>query len=324
MITWIGVDIASDSFVAAQRHGRDLMHESFPMTRRGFAAFRHWIAPVDGELRICLESTGPYWRPLAVWLEEQKISYALANPRKVRRFAQASEHRSKTDPIDAEILLRFAETFEPKATPLQDPAYRQLRAVSRRILQLQLQHDVERDRAGKAAVDPATPQAVLDSFQRHQDTLKQAIAELELCARRLVASHSRMQQQWRLLLSIPSIGPKTARTLIAEYGDLLGIASPRQMTGYAGLDVVLYESGSSVRKRPRISKQGNWRLRRALYLACLSGIVSNPVLRNFYQRKLRQGVPKMQALTATMRKLLHLCFGVLKNQTPFHNQLQGA
>ncbi len=320
MVTWIGVDIASKSFFAAQRCGDTFVHKSFPMTARGFAAFGRWIEPTSGELRICLESTGPYWRPLATWLEQQKISYALANPRNVRRFAQASEHRSKTDSIDAEILLRFAETFEPPATPPQEPAYRQLRALSRRILQLQLQLNTERDRAGKATVDPATPKVVLDSLLQHQKILAQAIDELEHSAEELIADHPRMQQQRRLLLSIPCIGAKTARTLIAEYADLLGTASPRQMTRYAGLDVVLYESGSSVRRRPRISKQGNWRLRRALYMACLSGIVWNPVLRSFYQRKLTQGIPKMQALVATMRKLLHLCFGVLKNQTTFQEQ----
>ena len=319
MVTWIGVDVARDSFHAAKRHESTISSKSFPMTARGFEAFDHWLAS-GSALRICLESTGPYWRPLAVWLERQQIGYALANPRKVRRFAQASEHRSKTDPIDAEILLRFAETFQPPLTPTHDPASRQLRALSRRILQLQLQLDTERDRAGKAAVDPDTPSAVLDSLTRHQESLEQAISELERCARRLIAHHPRMNHQWRLLLSIPSIGPKTARTLIAEYGDLLGVASPRQMTRYAGLDIVLYESGSSVRKKPRISKQGNWRLRRALYLACLSGIVWNPVLQAFYRRKLNQGLPKKQALVATMRKLIHLCFGVLKNRTPFQEQ----
>ena len=317
MVTWVGVDIASDRFVAAQRHGSRLVHRSFSMTPRGFAAFGRWIAPGAGELRICLESTGPYWRPLAVWLEQHTIAYALANPRKVRRFAQASEHRSKTDPIDAEILLRFAETFQLLPTPLLDPAYRQLRAVSRRILQLQLQLDTERDRADKAAVDPATPPSVHDSCRHLQRILQQTLDELEDEACRLIFAHPRMQQQWDLLLSIPSVGPKTARTLIAEYADLLGSASPRQMTRYAGLDVVLHESGTSVRKHPRISKQGNWRLRRALYLASLSGIVHNPILRSFYQRKLHSGLPKKQALVATMRKLIHLCFGVLSNQTPF-------
>jgi transposase len=292
------------------------------MTSSGFAAWRRWITPTQAELRVCLESTGPYWRPLAAWLEKHEIPYALANPRKVRRFAQASEHRSKTDPIDAEILLRFAETFQLLPTSPLDPAYRQLRAVSRRILQLQLQLDTERDRADKAAVDPATPTSVRDSCRHIQQTLQQTLDQLEDEAGRLIGAHPRMCQQWKLLLSITSIGPKTARTLIAEYADLLGVASPRQMTRYAGLDIVLHESGNSVRKHPRISKQGNWRLRRALYLACLSGIVHNPTLHSFYQRKLHAGIPKKQALVATMRKLIHLCFGVLNNQTPFHSQTQ--
>ena len=324
MVTWLGIDIARDSFVAAQRQGLQIHCRSFPMSKRGFTAWRRWIAPTSGELRICLESTGPYWRPLAVWLEGQGIGYALANPRKVRRFAQASEHRSKTDPLDAEILLRFAETFQLPPTPPQPPAYRQLRALSRRILQLQLQLDTERDRAAKAAADPDTPQVVLDSLQQHQQDLRQAIAELETSGQQIIAAHARLQHQWHLLRSIPAIGPKTARTLIAEYGDQLGTASARQMTRYAGLDILLHESGSSVRKRPRISKQGNWRLRRALYMACLSGILHNPTLRDFYQRKLRQGLDKKPALVATMRKLLHICVGVLKHQTPFQEIPQHA
>ena len=81
---------------------------------------------------------------------------------------------------------------------------------------------------------------------------------------------------------------------------------------------MLFESGSSVRKRPRITKQGNWRLRRALYMAALVGVRWNPILKTFYERKLRQGLAKKSALVAAMRKLLHLVYGVLLHQQPFN------
>jgi len=314
-MSWIGIDIAKRSFTAAQRCSQHLTIETFPMTVAGWRSFCQW-APEDG-FQVCLEATGPYWLRLAHWLEQAAVPCSVANPRNVRRFAQASEQLSKTDPIDAEILLRFAETFQPsQISPTTGPS-RALRAVSRRILQLQMELDRDRDRLEKAQADPATPEVVLNSHAVLHNELRRLIDDLEHQAKRLIREHSDLRPAYQLLLSIPSIGEKTARTLLAEYGPRLLSASPKQMTRFAGLDVVLYESGTSVRRKPRISKHGNWRLRRALYLAALSAIRFNPTLAPFYQRKLQQGLQPKQALVAVMRKLLHLVHGVLKHQNPY-------
>jgi transposase len=150
------------------------------------------------------------------------------------------------------------------------------------------------------------------------DSLKAELNLVEREAQDLVQQDSQMRQTYQLLLSIPGIGPKTALTLMAEYGPQLLQANPKQLTRYAGLEPILFESGSSVRKRPRISKQGNWRLRRALYMAALVGVRWNPILKTFYERKLQQGLAKKSALVAAMRKLLHLVYGVLLHQKPFN------
>lgn len=315
-MSWIGIDVAKHSFTAAQRCGQHLAIETFPMTVAGWRRFCLW-APEDN-FQVCLEATGPYWLRLAHWLEKAQVPLSVANPRNVRRFAQASEKRSKTDPIDAEILLRFAETFEPpEISPPTGPS-RALRALSRRILQLQMELDRERDRLEKAQADPSTPETVLNSHAVLHNELHRLIDDLEHQAKRLILKHPDLRLAYQLLLSIPGIGPKTARTLLAEYGPRLLTASPGQLTRFAGLDVILWESGSSVRKQPRISKHGNWRLRRALYLAALSAIRHNPTLKPFYQRKLQQGLQPKQALVAVMRKLLHLVHGVLKHQNPYN------
>ena len=312
---WIGIDVAKLSFTAAQRCSQRFAIETFPMTTAGWRSFCDW-AP-DGGFQVCLEATGPYWLRLADWLEQAAVPYSVANPRKVRRFAQASEQRSKTDSIDAAILLRFAEAFQPDPVlPATGPS-RALRALSRRILQLQMELDRERDRLEKSQADPATPEIVLSTHAILHNELKRLINELEFQAKKLILQHSTLEPAYQLLLSIPGIGDKTARTLMAEYGQQLLSASPKQMTRFAGLDVVLFESGSSVRKKPRISKQGNWRIRRALYLAALSAIRYNPTLAPYYQRKRQQGLQPKQALVAVMRRLLHLVYGVLKHQQPY-------
>ena len=314
-MTWIGIDVAKRSFTASSPTDCD----TFTMDLNGWQAFLSFLP--SGTLTVCMESSGPYWLQLAEWLQQADIPYALANPRNVRRFAQASEHRSKTDAIDAELLRRFAEAFQPQTLPALEGVYRQLRSFSRRILQLQRQLDQERDRLEKASADPHCPQAVLSSHELLANELSRLIEEFEHQARTLILRHPELGQSWRLLRSIPGIGDKTARTLLAEYGPSITTASPKQMTRFAGLDVVLFESGSSVRKRPRISKQGNWRVRRALYLAALTAIRHNPTLKNFYQRKCQQGLEKKQALIAVMRKLLHQTHGVLKHQTPYQTNI---
>jgi transposase len=94
------------------------------------------------------------------------------------------------------------------------------------------------------------------------------------------------------------------------------LPSAESAAAYAGLAPTEFTSGKSVRKRTRLSKAGNARLRTALYLPTLTAIRFNPVLRGFYSRLLAAGKPKMQAVGACMRKLVMLCYGVLKNRAP--------
>lgn len=317
--TWIGVDIAKADFVAAQRTQKGFDIQTFPMTHPGFEAFRDWL-PEAAELAIVFEATGPYWLRLAHWLDglQETIPYACINPRQLRDFAKASPERSKTDPIDAALLVHFAETFPPSLGRPKTRNSQRLRALWRHHLELQNLLDRTRDRQEKASADPQLPAELAAGLETLLDCLKHELQTVEHQAQALVRQDTTLRPAYRLLLSIPGIGPKTALTLLAEYGPQLHQATPRQLTCYAGLDPILFESGTSVRKRPHVSKQGNWRLRRALYMAALVGVRFNPVLKTFYQRKLKQGLAKKSALVAAMRKLLHLVYGVLKHQQPFN------
>lgn len=323
--TWIGIDIAKDDFVAAQRSPSGFQTRRFRMAEAGFRAFLDWL-PETAELGIIFEATGPYWLPLVRWLDslEPAIPYACINPRRLRDFAKASPERSKTDVIDAAVLVHFAETFPPTLERPQSQPSRALRALWRHHLELQGLLDRAHDRQDKALADPQLPTELALRLQSLVDGLKAELDQVEREARKLVQQDPTLRHSYRLLLSIPGVGPKTALTLMGEYGRQLLHANPRQLTRYAGLEPIVFESGSSVRKRPRISKQGNWRLRRALYMAALTGVRWNPVLRTFYERKLQQGLAKKSALLAAMRKLLHLVYGVLHHQQPFDPYYQEA
>jgi transposase len=159
-VTWIGVDIAKESFVAAQRDPEGFQTEQFPVSPKGLKAFGKWL-PQELQLQIVLEATGPYWCAFIHELRRvaPEIPVAVVNPRRVRDFAKASSHTSKTDPLDAQVLLHFAETFEPRLMePSGDRADRQLRALTRHALQITEQRDEVRNQQEKAAADPDHPQ----------------------------------------------------------------------------------------------------------------------------------------------------------------------
>ena len=109
----------------------------------------------------------------------------------------------------------------------------------------------------------------------------------------------------------------TASTVLAELPALDRVPSAQSAAAYCGLSPREFKSGSSVRGRTRLSKSGNARLRKALDLPTLTGIRFNPVLKGFSDRLVGAGKPKMQAVGACMRKLVMICYGVLKNRAPF-------
>lgn len=120
-----------------------------------------------------------------------------------------------------------------------------------------------------------------------------------------------------LLGSIPGVGSQTASTVLAELPPVARVPSAQAAAAYCGLSPREFTSGSSVRGRTRLSKSGSARLRKALYLPTLTAIRFNPLLQGFFDRLVAAGKPKMQAVGACMRKLVMICYGVLKNRAPF-------
>lgn len=120
------------------------------------------------------------------------------------------------------------------------------------------------------------------------------------------------------------MGPQTAAVVIAELGDAAAFGSARSAAAFAGLVPSHHVSGTSVRKRPRLSKVGNARLRRALYFPALSAMRHNAAVRVFAERLLGRGEAEMAVVGASMRKLLHICYGVLKSGRPFDPSLHPA
>jgi transposase len=197
------------------------------------------------------------------------------------------------------------------------PAVCHLRALARRIGALTVEKAREHNRAHAAAASANTPTVIRNDIAVHVRHLERRIAELERHAQTLIAETPELQRPYTHLVSVRGIAAASALQLLGELLGLPADMTVRQWVAHSGLDVRQVTSGTSVHKTPRISKQGNAHVRRALYMPALVAAQHEPHVRAFYEQLLAAGKTKLQALVAVMRKLLHAIYGMLKTDTDF-------
>jgi len=315
-----GIEVSKDKLlVALRREEQTLPLHSFPNTPEGHRAVAQYLARQGRRVQVCLESTGVYGLDVALLLHKQAgVEVMVANPRAVRHFAQALMQRSKTDPLDALMLLEFAARMPfqswqpPSATALH------LCALARRIEAVTDLCAAEKNRLHAASAAVALPAAVRQDIGRSIAFQERALERLARQARKLIAGDPLWQERFEQLDSIPGIAPTSAIAILAELALLSPDREVRQWVAAAGLDPREHSSGTSVHKKTRISKTGNRHLRRALYMPALVAVQHDPHLRAFYQHLLDNGKDKLQALVAVMRKLLHAIFGMWKHRQTYN------
>jgi transposase len=167
-------------------------------------------------------------------------------------------------------------------------------------------------------------EAVRESLEGHLAFLDAEVARTEALIRSSIDSHPGLRAQRELLVSIPGIGETTAAKLLGEIMDVKLYTGARQLAAFSGLAPRLHLSGSSVRKRAKLSKVGAPRLRKALYFPAIAAIKYNPYVRELSRRLKARGKCPMQVIGAAMRKLIHIAYGVLKSGKPFDPELTTA
>jgi transposase len=313
-----GIEVSAQTLVVALgREGRACWRREFPNTPQGHQTLLRWLERAGQPVHVAMESTGLYGLDLAFTLHQARVAVMVANPRAVRHFAQAMMQRTKTDRVDAEVLCQFAARM-PFVTwrPPSGAAF-QLVAVARRLEALTEMLAAEKNRRHAASLSQALPALIRHDVERSIQTHERALERLTRAAQEFVLSDPVLARRFELLLSIPGVAVTSALHLLAELALLPDDMDVRQWVAYAGLDPREYASGTSVHKKVRISKAGNRHLRRALYMPALVALQHEPHLRAFYQHLLARGKTKMQALVATMRKLLHAIFGMFKHHQLF-------
>jgi transposase len=314
-----GIDVsAKELVVVVERQGvREAVHK-FCNTPAGHQQLKQYLMRSDTGLRVCLEATGLYGLDVALLLQSTPgLEVMVANPRAVKNFAQALFQRSKSDQLDANVLLEYAARMPFQAWQPPSQAALELTAVARRLQALTEQASAEKNRLHALGATTASLRIVVADVKRSLRGIEKAHIRLTRAARQIIADHAPLRRRFHLLRSLPGVGEISALQLLGELVLIPANADVRQWVAYAGLDPREYSSGSSLRKRTRISKVGNRHVRRAFYMPALTAAHHHPVFHAYYQHVQAAGKCKMVALVAVMRKLLHAIFGMFKHDAEF-------
>ena len=293
----------------------------FGNSAEGHKQLLHQLISTGKSVRIVLEATGAYSLDLTLALYEAGgVEVMVANPRAAKRFAEAQMKRSKTDESDADSLCSFAQRmpFMPWRPP--QPDVLALRSIARRIQALTVEHTRERGRLHHACASNQTPQVVINDIEVNLRHLHRRIDEMTRQAMKIVQDNVLLKEAFERLTSIKGIAQKSAVLLLPELLALPQGLTLRQWVAHAGLDPRQYSSGSSTNRPTRISKVGNVRLRRALYMPALVATKWEPHIRAFYEKLIARGKKPIVAIVAVMRKLLHAIYGMLLHNEDFIGQ----
>ena len=304
---FVGIDVSKDSLdYAVSNENRN---DQVGNDRKG-------IARLVAEMRrnppslIVVEATGGYEQAVVDGLFHAGLPVARVSPQRVHQYARARGILAKTDKIDAGNLAEYGEHIRPRLYVAKDKDVEHLSALLTRRKQVIDMVMAEKNRLRTACEHLRT------SFQKIIACLEEELQSLDREVRSYLDEHEKLQEREQLLRSARSIGPVTAATLLAELPEL-GELDRKQIAALVGVAPMNQDSGR--RRGYRKTKGGRPDVRRTLYMATLTGIRYNPVIKANYERLVGRGKEKKVAITACMRKFLIILNAMMRDQKPFQS-----
>ncbi len=304
--TFIGIDISKKTFNAAYLNEKDQwLEKEFTNNAGGRKALLQW-APKEASFET------------AKYLFEKGHIVYVQNPLRVKRFSQMKLERTKTDRTDARMIARYARANVEDLT-VWVPAKANLSKA--RCYQKQI---TQTSNCMEALHQLSWAREAERELKKVLMMLENALKRLEKEALNLVMESE--GDLYHRLVSVPGIGVKTAVSLIVCTHGFAHFDNSKQLCAYVGLSPRIYESGSSVKGKGHLCKQGNPYIRRNLYLCAVSSMTCNPVCRSYKAHLMDRGKPAKVALVAVANKLLRIAFAIAKsgcswNPDRLHNEI---
>lgn len=308
---YIGIDVSKkalsvfDGKTSLEFENKESLRTFYRYLRKHYKHFDNLV--------FIFEATGIYSNNLIEFCNLHKIKVYILNPKQSHNFAKSLGVRSKTDKIDAHTIWRYQSLIpqERIQIPVIDQEAKKLASYLTSYQFIQGQR-VAISNHLESVTDPALRKMLKSELQRKQKLEAKLLSDIKA----YISKHPGLAKDFQRLLTISGIGEKLAFSLLALFRHYQG-TNRAQITALVGLDPIYKESGTSVKGKVKISKNGNRHIRKMLYLPTLCAIKNNQKINVFYQRLINNHKPKKVAVIAAMRKLLLVAHAVYQNKTEY-------
>jgi transposase len=310
---YCGIDISGDTLDICYQLPDGLL--CFEKCLNGPEGFKH-LWHVTGEVyHFVMESTGVYQLPLCFFLEGKKARYSVVNALQIKRYIQMKLERNKTDKKDAQHICMYGLENDPECYQMPDKLYFECRSLNNAIETITKDITAFKNKMHAVNKLEFDTKAITATYKKLLRELQAELKKLETeLYKKLEAWQPEMVKQVR---SVVGIGKRATAILIVNTQGFKYTESYQQLISYAGLSPKEYSSGSSIRGRVRICKQGGSLLRHTLYMCALNAKETNAGCKALFDRLVTKGKNKKLAVIAVANKLLKQVFGVVKNECLF-------
>ena len=336
-LVWIGIDVGKNTCVAAidfpefldkisRKNVMGLPTMEFKSSQGGINSMLRWydklakeyLANCDDNTLVCeprvvMESTGIYSRKIEKYILSARATLqpVIENALFIKSYRQSLNLKNETDHIDARAIAYYGTERKPKAKAKSDEMYQQLCEICRLhdfyVAELTSYKNMHE------SLNTATLKRMDTSIIKF---LERKLEELKRQMKKFVNEHEEIRQEVEIMISAPGVALLSAATLIGEYGSLKNYSTRNKLAAMSGLNPLIKESGTSIR-RYRLSKKGSPLARRILYLNSTQAVRLDPHLKQFYESLIAKGKKPMTARCACMRKLLLMLRSMVINNQKY-------
>lgn len=325
---FVGVDMGKSEFVVAFRRDNELLRlndkpsKSYKNTTKGFSLLLADIEALESNrssVLICVEHTGHYMDKFALAFYGQGYFLWVVNPYVIKHY-QISLERGKSDPLDSQRLALFADrnaidakAFVPDSVPM-----RALRDLFRMRRQLVAQRTRVKNQLSSHLQQAAPLALVTQLYKSSIEELNQKIKLVEKELERKVKLDPRMKRIYNILLSVPSIGKVTAWNLLCETRGFTRLVEYKKLACHIGVAPFPHESGSSLKRKPKVSKKAAGEIKKNLTMGTISQIRSGRLFSQYYHYMLEvKGKPHLWIVNSIRNTLLKLVYTLIDKDQIF-------
>jgi transposase len=322
----VGIDVAQKELVVCLGKVYDDLsvelyaNKTFENTKKDFAALVSWVKKLTIDqcrVRYVMEATGVYHESLAYFLAGNGDEVTIVLPNKISNYHRTLQVKTITDKTSAETIARFGLERNLEVWQQPKPLFKKLRQLTRERDQLVQSRTVAKNQLHAEMAEAQPGKSTIERLKKQIALFKKQELEINQEIQALIKTDEAVSRSIKVITSLSGIGTLTAATALAETNGFELVRNKRQLTSYAGFDVIEKQSGTSVKGKPKISKKGNKYLRKAMHMPALAAIRHDERFKTIYARLIAKHGIKMKAAVAIQRKLLEMIYTIYKTGVPY-------